>query len=219
MQNSSLRVYPSFVTDSVVALCPIRRAWVENAGFGAILDLKISKVDRSFIFWLESKWDWKRQVLHIRDDYEFVIDEQVISWITGLPIGEDDFPSLRLDDNEYNELDKAYDTKGGIEYTNVYNLCIQELESKFWFMRHFILLTFGCLFCMNKYNFITPKLLPLLKKKYMTDPAAWNWCAFLFGWLTGRGKEPGKASAIVLMVIYVFNLVYRWSINIHFSAF
>ncbi|XP_056684894.1 uncharacterized protein [Spinacia oleracea] len=151
-QHTSLRLYPFLVTEMVETLCPVRRNWVQWAGFGPILDLKITKVDRHFMSWLEGRWDWKRQVLRIRDDYEVEIDENMISWITGIPQRDQDFKSLKLDDEEIDEFENVYDTRTGINYIDVYNKCCIE-ENRFWFLRHFILLTLGSLFCMNKYNF------------------------------------------------------------------
>lgn len=199
VQHTSLRVYPQLVIDAVNAMCPVRRDWVESAGFSSILELKVNKVDRHFMTWLEKRWDWKRQVLVVRDDYGIAIDEEMISWITGIPFVDQDFESMTLGNDEVEEFETAYNTRSGIDYTHVYNKCSIETD-RLWFLRHFILLTMGSLFCMNKYNFITPKLLPLLKKDYVSNPSEWNWCGFVYDWMTGRGKEPGKPSAFVLLV-------------------
>ncbi|XP_056694282.1 uncharacterized protein [Spinacia oleracea] len=208
MQHSALRTYPGLVKELVDELCPIRRDWVVGAGFGSILDLKITKVNRYFMTWLEGRWDWKRQVLRIREDYEIVIDEKMISWITGVPIGSYNFPKRRTENKELTQLEKEYYGKKGIDYVRVYNKCLLELDDKDVFLRHFVLLTFGSLFCMNKCNFITPKLLSILKKEYITDPSEWNWCGFLYDWIAGHGKEQGKASALILLIAYLDRIKY-----------
>lgn len=183
-------------------MCPIRKDWVIAAGFGSILNLKISKVDRYFITWLESRWDWKRRVLRIRDDYEIVIDERMVSWITGIPVGVYRIPFLNKTDKELGKLFKEYvrEKDGGIDYVWLYNKCLWEVQDEMVFLRDFILLSFGCLFCMTKYNFISIKLLALLKSTYFTTPRDWNWCGFLYDWIAGHEKEKGRPSSIILMV-------------------
>ncbi|XP_021843453.2 uncharacterized protein [Spinacia oleracea] len=169
VKHTSPRTYPGLVVELVNELCPIRREWVEKAGFGSILNLKIQKVDRLFLAWLEKRWDCKRQVLRIRDDYEITIDENMISWITGVPLGMYKFHNLKKNDKEVQKYYDEYVIGSAIGYVTVYNKCLLE-EDPTVFLRHFILLTFGCLFCMNTYNSITPKLLPILKRTYIFEP-------------------------------------------------
>lgn len=186
--------------DLVSNCCDIRKNWIEAAGFGSVLDLKITKVDRYFMTWLESKWDWKAQTLHIRDDYHIVIDEEMIGWITGLPMGHLEFDKMRFDDPELIQLEDMYDQNFGIDYTELFNRAVLEVDNQHVFLRHFILLTFGSLFCMNRYNFVTPKLLHILKDECIKNPHDWNWCGFVYDWMVGRGKETGRASPFVLLV-------------------
>lgn len=88
----------------------------------------------------------------------------------------------------------------GIDYVKLYNKCLWEVEDEIVFLRDFILLSFGSMFCMTKFNFISIKLLSILKTAYLMEPQVWNWCGFLYDWIAGRDKEKGKPSAIILMV-------------------
>lgn len=204
-QHTALGAYPGLVKDLVDSMGPVKANWVMAGGFGSLLDLKITKIDRHFLTWLEGRWDWKKKTLRIRDDFEIVIDEDMIMWITGLPAGEQDFTTLKPNDPELIELEKEYGKKKGIEYINVYNKALLEINSRNIFLRHFILLSFRSLFCMTKYNFITPRLLHLLKDEHLNDPYAWNWCGFLSEWLAGQGRERGKPSALILLVSFISN--------------
>lgn len=142
-------------------------------------------------------------MLKIRDGYELVIDEKMIEWITGVPNGGYRFHKRKTDDKELQKMYDEYMTSTGIDYISVYKKCFSE-EDPIAFIRHFILLVFGCLFCMNTYNSITPKLLPILKSVYMRCPKKWNWCGFLYEWMVGRDGKKGRASAFIILVIIFF---------------
>jgi hypothetical protein len=188
-QTPNVRCSPERFLAAVHSFTPTQRQWVNEMGFGPLLEMQCQGVERRLCLWLMNRFNPATRELEIRANKFVRIYDNHVGWVLGIPRRKGRYVPQSENREALQGLKALYGNNKGICETIVRDLMVA-CEDEAQFKQHFLLYTLGLLLCPTQNIKFSPLLLKVCADPMIVmDTWSYNWAQYVLDWLVGCARK------------------------------